>query len=138
MKQGLFWFVVGISIASATFIRQAIGSKNYELGKIYYREIRKITLFITLITGRVLIVFPTMIMRILTDNLEVIKIGSLYLFVMGFTQIPQNLYLKLSGVFRGAGHTYFPMANAGIGICIIRVPLALNYKTINIQRYEEK
>lgn len=115
----------GISIAAAAFIGQALGSGNHELGRMYYVELKKITLLIAMATGGMLIFFPAMIMRVLTDNLEVVKIGSIYLFTMGFMQIPQNLTLMLNGVFRGAGCTYFPMINAGIGIWIIRVPLVL-------------
>ena len=65
-------------------------------------------------------------MGILTDESEVIRIGAMYLFVMGVTQMPQNLSGVLSGALRGAGYAKAPMLNAGIGLWVIRVPFVLS------------
>lgn len=115
----------GFGIAASTFIGHTLGSKEYELGKKYLKELTKLTVIITIIAGGVLILFPEMIMRALTDDLEVVKVGALYLFVMGLVQMPQNLSGLLNGCLRGAGYPNTPMVNAGVGLWFIRIPLAL-------------
>ncbi len=69
-----------------------------------------------------MILFPEQVMRILTDEEEVIKIGIGYLFVMGFAQLPLNIAGVINGALRGAGYTKVPMIVAGIGLWGIRVP----------------
>lgn len=115
----------GFGIAASTFLGQALGSKNPELGKKYLRHLIKLTTIITLVAGGLLVLFPRLIMRALTDDLEVVKIGALYLLIMGLVQIPQNLSSLLNGGLRGAGYPNAPMINAGVGIWLIRIPLVL-------------
>ncbi|MBC8589411.1 MATE family efflux transporter [Tissierellaceae bacterium BX21] len=115
----------GFGIAASTFIGQALGSKDSELGKKYLKHLVKITIGITLVAGGVLVLFPKLIMRALTDDYEVIKIGAIYLFVMGLVQVPQNLSSLLNGGLRGAGYPNAPMINSGVGLWVIRIPLVL-------------
>lgn len=115
----------GFGITASTFIGQSLGSKNPELGKKYLNHLVKLTIMITLFAGGILIFFPNIIMRALTDDLEVVKIGALYLFVMGIVQMPQNLSGLLNGALRGAGFPKVPMVNAGIGLWLIRIPLVI-------------
>lgn len=115
----------GFGIAASTFIGHALGSKNMELGKKYQKHLRKLTIMITLVATGVLIIFPKFIMLALTDDIDVVNIGALYLFVVGFVQIPQNMSSLLSGSLRGAGYTKAPMIIAGMGLWVIRVPLVL-------------
>ena len=115
----------GFGIAASTFIGQAVGSKDNELGKKYLKHLVKLTIIITSFAGGALIFFPKIIMRVLTDNPEVIAIGALYLLVMGIVQIPQNLSSLLNGALRGAGYAKVPMINAGVGLWIVRIPLVL-------------
>jgi Na+-driven multidrug efflux pump len=63
-------------------------------------------------------------MGLLTYDLDVIKLGAVYLFLMGLVQIPQNLSGVLNGALRGAGYTRVPMIVAGIGLWGIRIPLS--------------
>jgi len=116
---------LGISIASASFVGQSFGSKDLKKAKIYYKELLRVTVIITAFTGGALILFPNTIMRVLTTDSETIKIGSLYLFLMGFIQLPQNLGFMFNGIFRGVGFPNIPVTIAGIGVWGIRVPLAL-------------
>ena len=115
----------GFSIAASTFIGQALGSKDKELGKKYLSHLVRLTIIITSFACILLIFFPKVIMSVLTNDPEVIAIGALYLFVMGVVQIPQNLCALLIGALRGAGYPKVPMINAGIGLWLIRIPLVL-------------
>ena len=115
----------GFGIAATTFIGQALGGGDKDLGRKYLRQIVKITIIVTIIAGGALIFIPNQIMRLLTDDGEVIQIGAMYLIVMGITQLPQNISGVLNGALRGAGYVKIPMISAGIGLWIIRVPLVL-------------
>lgn len=116
----------GFGIAATTFIGQSLGSKEPEKGKKYLKELIKFTIIITIFAGGILVLFPKQLMAALTDESEVIRIGAMYLFVMGVTQMPQNLSGVLSGALRGAGYAKAPMMNAAIGLWAIRVPFVLS------------
>ncbi len=113
---------MGFGVASTAFIGQAIGAKDRSLGKAYMKELIKGCLMLTSISTIILIFFPSVVMRLLTDQVEVINIGVKYLIIMGLVQIPQNIAGVLNGVLRGAGYTKIPMIVAATGIWGIRIP----------------
>lgn len=115
----------GFGIAATTFIGQALGSRDKEAGKKYLRQLIKYTIILTIFAGGALTFFPKPIMRLLTKDQEVIRIGAMYLVVMGITQLPQNISSVLNGALRGAGYARVPMINAGVGLWIIRVPFIM-------------
>ncbi|GFN34299.1 MATE family efflux transporter [Tepidimicrobium xylanilyticum] len=115
----------GFGIAATTFTGHAIGSKDGEEGRKYIRQLIKWTSILTLFTGGVLVFFPKQVMRLLTNDGEIIKIGAMYLFVMGLVQIPQNINGVFNGALRGAGYSKIPMIIAMLGLWLIRVPLSL-------------
>ena len=115
----------GFSIAATAFIGQALGANDKKLAKIYLRQIFKGSIAITAVSVTILVGFPKSMMSLLTDNLEVIRLGSIYLILMGIVQIPQNASNVLMGAMRGAGYTNIPMIVAGTGLWGIRVPFTL-------------
>lgn len=116
----------GFGIAATAFIGQSLGSGDTELGKKYLNKLLKYTFIITIFAGGFLMLFPKQIMGRLTIDPDVISIGAMYLFVMGVTQMPQNISQVLNGALRGGGYARVPMINAGIGIWAIRVPFVLS------------
>ncbi|MCF6465493.1 MATE family efflux transporter [Clostridium sp. Cult2] len=115
----------GFGVAATTFIGHSIGSQNREQGEKYIHQLIKWTSILTIFTGGVLIFFPKQVMRLLTNDGEIIKIGAMYLFVMGLVQIPQNINGVINGAMRGAGYSKIPMIVAMLGLWLIRVPLSL-------------
>ena len=115
----------GFGVAATTFVGQMLGSGQREMAKEYLKQLVVGTVLITIFTAGILIFFPGQVMRVLTDEAEVIKIGIGYLFVMGFAQLPLNIAGVINGALRGAGYTKVPMIVAGIGLWGIRVPFAL-------------
>lgn len=115
----------GFGIAATTFIGQALGAKNSQLGKAYLKETLKGTLWVTTFCASILIFFPALVMNLLTENVEVINLGVKYLIIMGLVQIPQNVSGVLNGALRGAGFTRVPMFVAAAGLWGIRVPMTL-------------
>lgn len=125
----------GLAIATTAFVGQSLGSNDKKLGKLYLNELLKFSIIITTIAGGALALFPRLIMRGLTDDPQVISIGAVYLIVMGFSQLPQNLSGLYNGALRGSGYPNAPMINTGIGIWCIRIPLIIllsNYSDVGI------
>ncbi|MTI47146.1 MATE family efflux transporter [Sporosalibacterium faouarense] len=115
----------GFSIAATAFIGQALGARKEKLGRTYLKETIKGSMIITSLSVILLVGFPHIILGLLTNQADVIKLGSIYLVLMGIVQIPQNLSGVLNGALRGAGHTRVPMFVAGAGLWIVRIPISL-------------
>jgi putative efflux protein, MATE family len=115
----------GFGIAATAFVGQALGAGDTEYAKAYHRQIIKGVLLITIPAVIVLLFMPESLMALLTNNREVIKLGAIYLILMGLVEIPQNLTGVISGSMRGAGYTKIPMIVAGSGLWGVRIPLAL-------------
>lgn len=125
----------GLGVAATSLIGQALGAGEENLAKIYFRKIMKLTLFVTLVPVTMFFIIPQQIMGLLTTNMEVIRLGAIYLFLMGLVQLPQNASGVMLGAMRGAGLTQQPMFIAMAGIWGLRVPLTLilsNFKGFSI------
>jgi putative MATE family efflux protein len=115
----------GFAVAATAFIGQALGAKDKDLAKLYFKQIMKGAMLITAVCASILIFLPGPTMSLLTNNKEIIALSSIYLILMGIVQLPQNATGVLSGAMRGAGYTKVPMLVAGLGLWGIRVPLVL-------------
>jgi putative MATE family efflux protein len=115
----------GFAVAATAFIGQALGAKDKDLAKLYFKQIMKGAMLITAVCASILIFLPGPTMSLLTNNKEIISLSSIYLILMGIVQLPQNATGVLSGAMRGAGYTKVPMLVAGLGLWGIRVPLVL-------------
>lgn len=115
----------GFGIAATAFVGQALGAKDKKLGKAYLIETLKGAVVVTIFCASLLVFFPQVVMKILTNDIEVIKLGAKYLIIMGLVQLPQNVSGVLNGALRGAGYTKVPMIVAGIGLWCVRIPLSL-------------
>lgn len=116
---------VGFGIAATTFIGQSFGAKDKNLGKSYFKEILKGSILFTTAGTFILIFFRIPIMSLLTNNQDVIKLGAVYLLLMGLIQLPQGVQKVFNGALIGVGYTSVPMIVAGVGLWGIRVPLSL-------------
>lgn len=116
---------IGFSTASTTLAARAIGMQDEELRKVYFKEQLKVGVFISSITSVLLIFLPRFFMTLMTDKSELQAIGVVYVFVMGFIQIPQNLSRIYNGTIRAMGYKNAPMLVAGFGIWIVRIPLCM-------------
>lgn len=116
---------IGFSTASTTLAARAIGMQDEKLRKVYFKEQLKVGVFISSITSVLLIFLPRFFMTLMTDKPELQAIGIVYVFVMGFIQIPQNLSRIYNGTIRAMGYKNAPMLVAGFGIWIVRIPLCM-------------
>ena len=114
---------VGFVTASTALAAKAIGQRDDALYKMYFKQLIRISMTISIFTCAVLFFCPRFLMSLLTDKQDLIEIGMKYVFIMGFAQIPQNLSKIFNGTIRSAGHKYAPMMISFTGIWLVRVAL---------------
>jgi len=115
---------VGFGIAATAFVGQSLGAENPRQAERYVAEILRFCLILTVITAAVLFFVPEVVMGFLTRDAEVIRLGAIYLQLMAVAQFPQQIAGVLNGALRGAGDTKAPMFIGGIGLWLVRLPLA--------------
>ncbi|MGI6359024.1 MAG: MATE family efflux transporter [Bacillota bacterium] len=114
----------GFGIAATAFVGQSLGARRKDLAVRYVKEISLWGILLTIVTGGLLIVIPERILGMLSNDAEVIRLGAIYLRMMGFVQLPSLMSGVWNGALRGAGDTRAPMVIGGIGIWGIRIPLS--------------
>lgn len=115
----------GFGIASTALIGQCLGAGDKKMAKVYFKSIMKWGVIVALFGALLLLLLPTQLMTLLTNDSEIIELGAIYLMLMGICQMPQNVEKILTGAMRGAGYTKVPMYVAAVGLWGIRIPFSL-------------
>ena len=110
----------GFGVAATTLSAKAIGMRDADLFRSYFKEDVWLCTVISIFTSLSLILMPGIFMSMMTNNADIQKIGIVYVFIMGFIQIPQNLSGILSKTLLASGYKNTPMIVSFVGI-----PLAL-------------
>jgi Na+-driven multidrug efflux pump len=71
--------------------------------------------------GICFLAFPGALIRLYSSDLEVIRLASIYLRMMGFCQIHQAFGFVLLGALRGAGDTKFVMWLTAFSAWVLRL-----------------
>ena len=116
---------VGLLTTATQLGGKAIGMRNQPLFEIYYKQLLKLCIVLSVLSFGALFFFPGAFMGVLTDNPVLHAIGVKYVFIMAFAQPPQILAKLYTGMTRAAGFKRVPMTVSFIGIWCVRVPLAL-------------
>ena len=116
---------IGFTVAATALAGKAYGKRDSYLFKAYYKEQLKINATISFVTSLLLILLPGVFMAFVTNNPELQAIGKVYLVIMGFIQIPQNIQRTFTGTLYAVGYKRIPMYISGFGTWVIRIPLAI-------------
>jgi MATE family multidrug resistance protein len=114
----------GFGAAVQTLVGNNIGSKKFELAKIYGFETAKIASYYTFILGVLLIFLPQIILLLITTDQSIIEVAKPALRVAGFAQIFYATGIVLANGLQAAGKTMFVMLSEVITNLFIFVPLA--------------
>jgi putative MATE family efflux protein len=115
---------VGFGIAATALVGQSLGAKNPHLAERYVGETVRVCALLTVVTAGILFFLPEALMGVLTNEAEVIRLGAIYLRLMALAQLPMQIAGVLNGALRGAGDTKAPMVIGGVGLWLVRLPLA--------------
>lgn len=115
----------GFQVAATAYVGRYLGANDPGRAKRYFREILMWAIVISILGGGILVFFPHFMLGIMTDDYKLIEIGTVYLIYCGLAQVPQNMAGVLGGSLRGAGYTKMPMYSAGVGLYLVRVPIAM-------------
>jgi len=121
---------MSIGIAASAFTGQCIGAGKVEKVKEIYKYASIMTLVLTGLMSLFIVSFPGLLLTMFTDDQEVIKIGSNYLRIVGFSYLPFALMFITNGILRGAGDTIPTLFFSIFSLAIIRVPLAYYLSTV--------
>lgn len=113
-----------LSQALATFTGQNIGAGKQERVKKGLRATLIIGSLYSLFISVLAISMGDDLIRMFTNNEEVIRIGAEYLIIVGLFYIIFTTMFTYNGVLRGAGATLVPMFVTLFSLWLIRIPLA--------------
>ena len=112
------------SAALATFVGQNLGAGKIERVRTGLMATIFMSTCVSVLLTLVVIFLKNYLIRLFTDDPEVIRIGAEYLVIVSTSYLIITLMFKLNGVLRGAGATLIPMFITLCSIWLIRIPLA--------------
>ncbi|WDT69337.1 MAG: MATE family efflux transporter [Candidatus Manganitrophus sp.] len=120
----------GFAIAAVTSVGQSIGAAQYKRAKAENWEANRLAVLVMASMGVVFFFFPYLLLRLFTEDAEVVRLGTLFLKIVALIQIPLAITMVLSGSLKGAGDTRFLLTVTFVGAWLIRVPLAFYFSFV--------
>jgi len=115
---------MNFSAAMSTFVGQNIGANKFErIGQGLKATIYMISI-IAIVISIFTLSFATQLMGLFTNDTEVIKIGTEYIYIVSGFYIIVSIMFVLTGVLRGAGDTLIPMLITILALWIVRIPIS--------------
>ncbi|MFZ5876358.1 MAG: MATE family efflux transporter [Nitrospirota bacterium] len=115
---------LGISLAATTAVGQRLGAQQIRQAVRANQEAMRLAVVVMAGIGLIFFVAPTPLLRLFSDDPEVIGLGTTFLMIAAILQIPMAIALTLAGSLRGAGDTPFLFLSTVVGNWAVRVPLA--------------
>lgn len=115
---------ITFSQALSTFVGQNIGAGKSGRIKSGLISTVKMAGSVTIITTILIVLFGETIVRLFTNDTNVIFTGNQYLTIVSIFYITLTLMFIYNGIMRGAGDTFWPMIFSLISLWIIRIPVA--------------
>ena len=114
----------GFGIAVQTLVGNHIGSKKFNLAKIYGLETAKVATYYTVLLGIIFILLPQYVLTIITTNQSIIDVAKPALRIAGFAQVFYATGVVLANGLQAAGKTLYVMLSESITNLLVFVPLA--------------
>ncbi len=103
-----FMQVVGISVAAGTLVGRYIGAQDLAAVQRSYRNSQRLGFIVVVVVAALFLGIPDLLMRIFTEDEEVIRLGRPLLAVGALFQLFDAVAIVASGSLRGAGDTRWP------------------------------
>ena len=112
---------IGFTIAAMALMGQGLGAKKPKQAKEDVLLVLKYTSGFMFFLSFFMIFMPEKIVWFFTDDEATIQEASLYLRIVGFSQIPLAFNFVLSGALRGAGDSQWTMKMNLISLWLVRI-----------------
>ncbi|MBI3995139.1 MAG: MATE family efflux transporter [Nitrospirae bacterium] len=120
----------GLSIAVTTAVGQSLGANQRDRAHLVNSEANRFAVMLMAGMGFVFFFFPYLLLRLFTDDLEVIRLGTQFLKTVALLQVPLAITMVLSGSLKGAGDTRYLLFTTIVGSWLVRVPLAYLFSVV--------
>ncbi len=114
----------GFAIASTTLVGQNLGADRPDEAAESGRVTRNLGILVMSIMGVVFVVMPEPIVRIFSNDPEVIKLAAVCLRLVAISQPALATWMILAGGLRGAGDTRAILKIVVVGFVVVRVGLS--------------
>ncbi|MGI6209908.1 MAG: MATE family efflux transporter [Anaerolineae bacterium] len=114
---------MGFAMAATAMVGQCLGARRPDLSELATWYSVKAAMVWMLCGGLVMFLFGAPIMRLFTDDPEMIAMGADGLKVIAASQPFMAIAQVLAGSLRGAGDTRFPMYSTALGVWLVRLPM---------------
>ena len=114
----------GFGIAAQTLVGNNLGSGKMKMAKLYGYETAKVATYYALFLGIIFMIFPKVVLSIITTDNKILEIAMPALRVAGFAQIFYATGVVLGNGLQAGGKTLFVMMAEVITNLFIFVPLA--------------
>lgn len=114
----------GFGIAVQTLVGNNLGAGKYNLAKIYGFETAKVATIYTLLLGIIFILFPQIVLLLITTDQTIIEAAKPGLRIAGFAQLFYATGIVLANALQAAGRTLFVMKAEVFANLFVFVPVA--------------
>ena len=115
---------MSFSQALSTFVGQNIGANKPERIRAGLISTVRMSGIVTIVTTLIIIFGGHLLMRLFTNDHEVIRLGDQYLTIVSSFYILFTIMFIYTGLMRGAGDTLVPMFISLLSLWVIRIPMA--------------
>lgn len=113
---------INLSVALATFVGQNLGANKVHRVKSGFNATLKMSSIISIAVTLLVILASSFLMKLFTNDPNVIAIGSEYLVIVSSSYLVFTAMFTINGVLRGAGDTLIPMFITLLSLWLIRIP----------------
>lgn len=111
----------GFTIAAMTLVGQSLGASDSDKAQRLAWQTMKIASLFMGMMGVFMVLTPEYLVMVFTEDREVVQEASIYLKIVGLTQVPLAISFVLSGALRGAGATKTTMIVNSISFWLFRI-----------------
>ncbi len=115
---------LGYAMAATALTGQSLGAKKPEQARLATWHATRSALVWMSTIAVMMFLFGVPVMRLFSDDPEIVAMGAAALKVIALTQPLQAIGQVLAGGLRGAGDTRYPMVITTAAIWLVRLPLA--------------
>ena len=113
----------GFAVAATTLVGQSLGARQPHKARLGAFMSTRSALIWMSIMGVVFWFFGDVILKVFTDDPQLLSLGADAMKVIAFTQPPLALAFVLAGALRGAGDVRYPMWVTTIAVWFVRLPV---------------